>query len=104
LSYAVSRRSHEIGVRVALGARPAQIVNLVVTEGARLGVLGIAAGAVGALGVGRLLARVLYGIEGTSAWPVAGMGAVLLLVVLAASYVPARRAGRTDPMVALREE
>jgi len=104
LSYAVSRRTHEIGVRVALGARPAQIVNLVVGEGARLGAIGVAVGAAGAVVVGRLLASVLYGVDAKSAWPVVAMAAVLLAVVLAASYLPARRAGRTDPMAALREE
>jgi hypothetical protein len=104
LSYAVSRRTHEIGVRVALGARPAQIVKLVVGEGARLGAIGIVVGVAGALAGGRLLAGVLYGVDGNSAWPVVAMAGVLLAVVLAASYVPARRAGRTDPMAALREE
>jgi putative ABC transport system permease protein len=104
LTYAVSRRTHEIGVRLALGARPPQIVSLVVGEGARLGAIGIAAGAVGAMATGRVLASVLYGVDPGSAWPIVAMAALLLAVVLAASYVPARRAGGVDPMAALRED
>ena len=104
LSYAVTRRTQEMGVRLALGAKPIEIKGLVLGEGARLAALGLVFGvAIGAL-VAQYIAKFLFGIR-TFDLVSFGAGVLLLFAVaLLASYVPARRAARTDPMVALRYE
>src|SRR6266566_2079015 len=104
LSYAVSRRTAELGVRIALGARPATVVRMVVRQGALLTLVGIGVGAVGAVVLTRYLRALLYEVSPTDPLAFAGMALLLSAVALAASYVPARRAARVDPMVALRHE
>ena len=104
MSYAVSRRTAEIGVRLALGAGAAQIFRLVVGESLVLAAGGLAIGTVGALAVGRWLQMLLYGVGTTDAATFMGTAAILLSVACLASYVPARRAMRVDPMAALRAE
>ena len=104
ISFVVKRRTHEMGIRLALGAAPRNVVQLVVTGGLRLATVGVVLGLVGALIASRALASMLFNI---GAWDVATFalaGAILLLVALIASYLPARRASRVDPMVALRTE
>jgi putative ABC transport system permease protein len=104
VSYAVARRTHEIGVRVALGAGGGDVVRLVVREGLRLTMTGVVIGLAVSLGLGALLSRVLYGVKAVDAGVFAGVTALLLGVSALACYLPARRATRVDPMVALRAE
>jgi len=102
LSYIVRGRSHEIGIRTALGAQTADVVRLVVIEGMTPALIGIAAGVVAALGSGKLLEKMVFGV---SAWDPLTLGAVagaLGLVALLASLVPAYRASRLDPQTVLR--
>jgi predicted permease len=103
-SYAVSQRTHEIGVRVALGAQLRDVLSLVVRRGVLLTVSGLAIGLVGAFAVTRVLSGVLFGVSPTDPLSYVGISLVLLTVGLVASYVPARRAARVEPAVALRYE
>jgi predicted permease len=104
LAYSVARRTHEIGVRMALGARSGDVVRLVLGQGLRVTAIGIVFGVAGALVLTRFLQNLLYEVQPTD--PTTFVGALLLLftVSVAASYLPARRAVRVDPMVALRYE
>jgi predicted permease len=104
VSYAVARRTREIGVRMALGAGRADVMRLVVRDGMRLTVIGIGLGLAAALGLGLILSRVLYGLQAVDLRVVAGVTGLLLVVSMLACYLPARRAMRVDPMVALRSE
>lgn len=104
MSYTVSRRTHEIGIRVALGAQRQNVRRMVLRESIRLGVIGIVIGIPCALGVSRLLASILFGISSTDALSLATASLLLLGVALTAGYLPARRATRVDPRVALRHE
>jgi putative ABC transport system permease protein len=104
LAYAVSRRTHEIGVRLALGARPADVVRLVLRRGAALGLLGTALGLLLALAVGQALQGVLYGVGPFEPLSLLATAALLVAVVLVASVLPARRAAAVDPIAALRAE
>ena len=104
VSFGVSRRRQEIGVRIALGAASADILRLILTEGARMAAAGVAVGALLALAGTRALGSLLFGVSPIDL-PTLGAAAILLAVVaVAASYVPARSAARTDPMAALRAE
>jgi putative ABC transport system permease protein len=104
MSYAASQRTHEIGVRVALGASHLQILRLMIGDGLRLAVVGVTIGIAGALLATRLLSKLLFQTRTTEPWPYVAVAAMLLATTLLASYLPARRAARLDPLVALRYE
>jgi len=104
MHYVVSQRTREIGIRVALGAEPRRVVGLVVAEGMRLALLGSVAGVIGALLLTRLMARMLYGVGATDLTTFAATSVLLLAVAAVASWVPARRATRIDPLHALRSD
>jgi putative ABC transport system permease protein len=104
LAYSVSQRTQEIGVRVALGARAGDVLRLVVGEGVRLAFIGIVIGLLGAFGVTRALVSVLFDISPSDPMSYAGVALFLTGVAVLASWLPARRATRVDPMVALRSE
>jgi putative ABC transport system permease protein len=104
VSYIVRQRSHEIGLRAALGGRPRDLLLMVLGEGGRLAVAGIVAGVAGGLATTRLLTTLLFQVSPTDAMTFVAASAALLAVVLAACYLPARRASRIDPMLALRQD
>ena len=104
MSYAVTQRSTEIGVRMALGATPSEIFGLVVGDGLKLTGVGVALGVTGSLLVARWLTTLLFGVRAGDPWTLGITAATLMLVAAAACFIPARRATRVDPMVALRAE
>ena len=103
-SYGVAQRTHEIGIRIALGASSDRVLGDVVGRGVRLMLIAVAIGVAGAIGIGRLAAAVLFGVTPSDPTALAGAAAVLAFVALSATYLPARRAARVDPVVALAEE
>jgi len=104
LSYEVARRTRELGIRTALGAQQRDLLRLVVGQGILLALIGAAVGIGAAIGVTRFMSAMLYGIHADDPLTFAGVAVLLTLVALAASYIPARRAMRVDPMIALRHE
>jgi putative ABC transport system permease protein len=104
ISYAVAQRTREIGVRMALGANPSGVLRLILGEGLKLAATGAALGILAALAGTSVLANILYGVSPTDPLVFSAVVAVLIAVAVAACYVPARRAMRVDPMVALRHE
>ena len=104
ISYSVSQRTQEIGVRVALGARRADVLRLVVGQGMQLAAIGLGVGLVGALGVTRVVRSLLFGVTPTDPVSFAGITVFLTLVAAVASWLPARRAMGVDPIVALRRD
>jgi putative ABC transport system permease protein len=104
ISYMVAQSTHDIGLRVALGAQPGNITSMVVRQGMELAFTGIVLGLAGAFALTRLMATLLFGVGATDAATFAVVPPVLMGIAFAASYIPARRATRIDPIVALRDE
>ena len=104
MSYAVSRRTHELGLRMALGARPQQLLATVVREGMSVAAIGGAIGMAGAFAISRVMANLLFGVKATDPLTFAAVGAALGAVALIACYIPARRATKVDPLKALRAD
>jgi putative ABC transport system permease protein len=101
-SYAVAQRTRELGIRLALGAQPADVLRIVLGQGARLVVAGLAVGTAASLALTRVMTGLLFGIDARDPLTFAGVGVLLALVSLVACYIPARRAMHVDPVVALR--
>ena len=104
MSYLVSQSTHDIGVRVALGARPGNILGLVVRQGMELAAIGIVGGLIGAVVLTRAMTSLLFGVTATDAVTFSSVALILGVVAFAATVIPARRATNVDPMVALRDE
>jgi ABC-type antimicrobial peptide transport system permease subunit len=104
MAYSVNERTHEIGIRVALGAPPSRILRLVIKQAILLTSVGMAVGLICAFAMTRVLSALLFGVSATDVFTFVFMPLVLGVVALVASYLPARRAARIDPIVALKCE
>jgi ABC-type antimicrobial peptide transport system permease subunit len=104
VAYGAKQRTHEIGIRMALGAQPVDVMRIVVGEGMRLAVIGLVVGVVASVGSTRLMSSLLFGVRATDPLTFAVVAILLTLVALVACYLPARRAMRLDPLVALHHE
>ncbi len=104
ISYLVGQRTHEIGVRMALGAQQNDVLRLIIGHGARMALVGVAIGIVAAMGLTRLMANQLFGVSPHDPITFVGVAVLLIIVAVAACYIPARRAMRVDPIIALRYE
>jgi len=104
ISYLVGQRTHEIGVRVALGANRSDVLRLVITHGARMALIGVAIGLAASFALTRLMSTLLFGVSAHDPWTFAAVAGLLMAVAVAACYIPARRALRVDPIIALRCE
>jgi len=104
VSYIVGQRTREIGVRVALGAQHVDILRLVLAEGAKMTAVGVLIGLVASAGLTRLIARLLFGVRPTDPITLVAVALLLTSVSILACYIPARRASRVDPILALRYE
>jgi putative ABC transport system permease protein len=104
MAYSVTERTHEIGIRLALGAQQSDVLRLVVREGMMLAAVGAAAGVAGSFLLTRVLTGLLYQVEATDPVIFASVPFIFAVVAFLANYIPARRAARVDPMIALRWE
>ena len=104
MSYVVSRRAHEIGVRLALGAKPGVVLRLLLRQGMTPVAIGVVIGLIGALGLTRLMSSLLFGVSPTDPLTFAGVALLLVTVALLACYLPARRAMKVDLAASLRHE
>lgn len=104
IAFLAGQRTHEIGIRLALGAEQRDVLRMVLAKGAKLALVGVAIGVVAAFGLTRLMANMLFGVSAHDPLSFAGVAGLLILVALAACYIPARRAAKVDPVVALRNE
>jgi putative ABC transport system permease protein len=104
MSYLTSQRTREIGIRMALGAQTGAVLRLVMGQGLKLVLIGAAIGLIGSLAMTRVMASLLFGVSATDPMTLAGVALLLIMVALVACFIPARRAAKTDPMIALRED
>jgi ABC-type antimicrobial peptide transport system permease subunit len=104
LSYMVGQRTREIGVRLALGAQRLDVLRMVLKDGARMTLVGVVVGVVGAMGLTRLMASMLFGVRPTDPLTFIAVTSLLCAIAMLACYVPARRAMKVDPMEALRHQ
>ncbi|MCH8936714.1 MAG: FtsX-like permease family protein [Gemmatimonadetes bacterium] len=104
MSYTVAERNHEMGIRMALGAKAGSVVKLVLVQGLKVSALGLALGLAGALVLTKLMSSILYGVSNTDVMTFVSVPALLALVSVVACWIPARRATRVDPIEVLRAE
>jgi ABC-type antimicrobial peptide transport system permease subunit len=104
ISYTISQRTRELGIRMALGAQPSDVVKLVMRQGALLAALGVGAGLVGAFGLSRLLERLIYGVSTQDPLTFGSLALLMGAVALLATWMPARRASRVDPIIAIKSD
>jgi putative ABC transport system permease protein len=104
MSYSVTQRTHEIGIRMAIGASPLDVFKMILGHGMKLALIGVALGLLGAFLLTRLMATMLFGVAPTDAMTYTGISVLLITVALLACYLPGRRATKVEPTISLRYE